>query len=375
MIKNSSHIFYLLRQSLGTSSEKIDLSALNNADWVKLVDIAFEGGVAALAVDGLQRGFAHDNDDDNDNKEGSELVLDSPELEDLKYEWFGSVFQAEEDYGNKLNQASRFASALAEKGVKCRVLKGMSFAQYYSVPEHRECGDCDVYLGEGWAVGNEVAVSIGGRYEFGTYKHSHLFFDELMIENHRYLTSFNGTKQGKKIERLMEQAIEEDDCKYIDESSLVCPNDYFNALFLLRHDQGDFISGGLTLRMIYDWAALLKCCGRKLDWKRLYADLDECRLREFARLMTSLCVEYLGTEICPGMELCDDKALVDEVMEDTIAGGIHAKGVETFGKKCIRIARRFARIWHYRSLATESVPRMIWNNFAFSSYMKRKIEM
>lgn len=91
--------------------------------------------------------------------------------------------------------------------------------------------------------------------------------------------------------------------------------------------------------------------------------------------MTSLCVEYLGTEICPGMELCNDKALVEEVMEDTIAGGIHTKGIETFWKKCIRIARRFVRIWHYRELATESVPRMFWNNFAFSSYLKRNIEM
>ena len=247
--------------------------------------------------------------------------------------------------------------------------------QYYSVPEHRECGDCDVYLGEDWQTGNEVAEKLGGRFETGTYKHSRVQIGNLMVENHKYLTSFNGTKLGKMIERLMERAIEEGDEKYIDGSSLICPNDYFNALFLLKHDQGDFISGGLTLRMIYDWAALLKCCGWRLDWKRLYSDLEKCRLREFARLMTSLCVEYLGTEVCPGMELCDDKALVEEVMEDTIAGGIHTKGVETFWKKCIRIARRFARIWHYRSLATESVPRMIWNNFAFSSYMKRKIDL
>lgn len=345
------------------------------------MDIAFEGGVAAIAVDGLQELCGHHPE--------VELELDSEGLEDLKYEWFGNVFDVEDEYRSRFSLASRFASALAEKGVKCRVLKGMAFAQYYSVPEHRECGDCDVYLGEGWAVGNEVAVSIGGRYEFGTYKHSHLFLGDLMIENHRYLTDFNGTKQGKKIELLLERAIEgsagigsgtgskgvPSDGGFIGDSALVRPNDYFNALFLIRHAHGNFMYGGLTLRMIYDWAALLKCCGRQLDWKRLYSDLDECRLRGFARLLTSLCVEYLETEVYPGMELCEDEALVEEVMEDTIAGGIHTKGVETFWKKCIRIVRRFARIWHYRHLATESVPRMIWNNFAFSSYMKRKIEM
>lgn len=382
MDKSSSALFGLLRSSLGCGGcAGEDIGALTYAEWNRLVDIAFEGGVAALAVDGLQKLY--------ESNPELELAIDNEALEDLKYEWFGSTLQTEDDYRAKFSQALRFASALAEKGVRCRVLKGMAFAQYYPVPEHRECGDCDVYLGSGWSVGNEVAVSIGGRYEFGTYKHSHLFLGDLMIENHRYLTDFNGTKQGKKIELLLERAIEgsagigsdtgsegaPSDGGFIGDSALVRPNDYFNALFLIRHAHGNFMYGGLTLRMIYDWAALLKCCGRRLEWKRLYADLDECRLKEFAKLMISLCVEYLGTEVCPGMELCEDKALVEEVMEDTIAGGIHTKGVETFWKKCIRIARRFARIWHYRHLATESVSRMIWNNFAFSSYMKRKIEM
>ena len=367
MDKSSSALLGLLRSTLGCECCAENVFSLLDSDWPHLVDIVFKGGVAALAVDGLQSLY--------ESNLGRELAINKEELEDLKYELFSSVLQAEDDYWTKFNLASTFASALAEKDVKCRVLKGVSFAQYYSVPEHRECGDCDVYLGDGWQTGNEVAVAIGGRYEFGTYKHSHLFVGDLMIENHKYLTDFNGTRQGKKIERLMERAIEEGDGEYIGDSLLLCPNDYFNALFLIRHAHGNFLYGSLTLRMIYDLAALLNCCKNRLDWNRLYSDLDECRLREFAKLMTSLCVEYLGTEICPGMELCDDEALVEEVMEDTIAGGIHTKGVETFWKKSVRIARRFARIWHYRHFATESVPRMIWNNFAFSSYMKRRIEM
>ena len=113
--------------------------------------------------------------------------------------------------------------------------------------------------------------------------------------------------------------------------------------------------------------------------------VEELSPKEWSRLVdiafdggvAALAVDGLQAlyESNPGMELCEDKALVEEVMEDTIAGGIHTHGVETFWRKCIRIARRFARIWHYRNLATESALCMIWNNFAFSSYMKRKIEM
>ena len=88
---SSSHtLFSLLRAALGNEA----VGALpSDIDWQEVIDLSFDQGVAAIAVDGL--GFAHDNDgstslttsSDNDNQERLELALDSPELEDLKYEW------------------------------------------------------------------------------------------------------------------------------------------------------------------------------------------------------------------------------------------------------------------------------------------------
>lgn len=362
MDKSASVLLGLLSSSLGKDYSGEDMGGMSGQDWERLVGVSLEHGVAALTA--------------NEYCDlGCSSLIDTAEFDGLRLKWFGKILSTEAEYRYKLKKADAFARALQEKGVVCNVLKGMSFGTYYSHPEFRECGDCDVYLGDGWKTGNEVAVQTGGRYEFGTYKHSHLYFGRLMVENHRYLTDFDGTRQGKKIELLLEGAISETSGRPIGDTCLICPADYFNALFLIKHAHGNFMHLGLTLRMIYDWAALLKCCREKLDWSRLYSDLTECRLREFARLLTSLCAEYLGVEVGSEVELCDDKALVREVMEDTLSGGIHIKGTETFMKKSIRLFRRFLRIWHYRSLATESVSRMIWNNFAFSSYMKRKIEL
>ena len=39
---------------------------------------------------------------------------------------------------------------------------------------------------------------------------------------------------------------------------MVRPCVYFNALLLIRHAQGNFIQEGMNLRMIYDWAVLLR---------------------------------------------------------------------------------------------------------------------
>ena len=95
---SSTILFHLLRAALGNEA----VGALpSDIDWQEVIDLSFDQGVAAIAVDGL--GFAHDNDgstslttsSDNDNGlelrdeslERLELALDSPELEDLKYEW------------------------------------------------------------------------------------------------------------------------------------------------------------------------------------------------------------------------------------------------------------------------------------------------
>lgn len=52
---SSYTLFALLRSALGTSAKVVNLSVLTKADWEAVVDLAFEQGVAAIAVDGLQR--------------------------------------------------------------------------------------------------------------------------------------------------------------------------------------------------------------------------------------------------------------------------------------------------------------------------------
>lgn len=343
MTRAASVLLGLLKSSLGYGYSGEDMRSLSCADWNRVVDLAFDNGVAALAVDGLQRLY--------ESNPELELEIDSESLEDLKYEWFGSTLQAEDEYLGKFRQASRFAAALAKKGVKCFVLKGMAFAQYYPVPEHRECGDCDVYLGEGWAVGNEVAVSIGGRYDSGTRKHSHLFLGDLMIENHRYITNSGWTGRRSGVENLLRKRLEEGATKEIGGSELLCPCDHFNALFLLIHAVGNFTSSGMSLRMIYDWAALLKCCQGSLDWKLLYEDMDVCGVRTFADVMTSICVEHFGVVITnPHVTVSGNRELVEEVLMDVVEKGIFASSGESFSQKVVKMFRRYGRYRHYRIL-------------------------
>ena len=54
---SSETLFSLLRAALGNEA----VGALpSDIDWQEVIDLSFDQGVAAIAVDGL--GFAHDND-------------------------------------------------------------------------------------------------------------------------------------------------------------------------------------------------------------------------------------------------------------------------------------------------------------------------
>ena len=65
-----------------------------------------------------------------------------------------------------------------------------------------------------------------------------------------------------------------------------------------------------------------------------------------------------------------EQRMVDAVLAD-IMGDQPAIYVDGLWHKVKRILRRFHRMWKFRLLASESYPRMVWNAFAFSSYVKR----
>lgn len=344
--------------------------------WKELLTMAVRQGVSSLVYSAIER-------------LPRELM---PPKEILLY-LFGLVEYQKSRYEKQFVTAQKFAAALKSKGVEMKVLKGISFSTYYDHPELRECGDCDCYLtavkksnqvmernesagSSGFDIGNDTIVEIGGKRAFGSYKHSHLYLNHLMFENHHYITDFNGTKKGKKIELLLEKAIDSAPGAPIANSDMVRPCAYFNALLLIRHAQGNFIQEGMNLRMIYDWAVLLRAEQDNLDWIQLYADFEACGLRTFVDVMTSICVEYLGTKLTyKDITLCTNKKLVNEVLFDTLADNIHLVKNEAFCHKMVRILSRYKRFWHYRGLAIESIPMMIWNSFAYSSYMKRDISL
>ena len=106
-------------------------------DWKEVSELATRQGVGAIAADGLQRIL------DAHPAWGREL--DEPENEEIKYDWFGQTFYAEESYAKYTRAIASLAQFYNEHGFQMMILKGYACSLNYPVPSHRPCGDIDIW--------------------------------------------------------------------------------------------------------------------------------------------------------------------------------------------------------------------------------------
>ena len=246
-------LFKLLRIALGN---ECDYSLPLSLDWKAIIDMSFEQGVAALAVDGLQKIY-----DANPNLN---LDLDKPELEDLKYEWFGEVMNVEQDFAIQWTAACNLAELFKDAGIKTYVLKGFSIAKYYPIPEHRSCCDFDCFLANdadsAFELSNQLLEKRGFEIDKKHYKHYSFVYNGLHVENHRFCTGIRGKKWLKEFEGYLQGVLASSD-KCLDGSCIIEPPTLFNSLFFIQHAHNHFLHEGITLRHLCDWAVLMDRIG------------------------------------------------------------------------------------------------------------------
>ena len=349
------HFFALLRVAIGT--QQVMDGPLDHAAWATLYRTSVQHGVTAVVFDVVKH-------------------LPKAEAPDTAtaMQWFSAAAHVENTMRRMAATAEAFAAEMATRSVPVVVLKGMAFAQYYPNPLHRECGDLDCFMMGQKEEGDRIAVALGGKVEEAGYKHSHLQYKGLTIENHRFFTDFDNTRRGILTERLLGELVKEGQT-YIGQSKLLFPSVHFNALLLLRHAQGHFMDEGIRMRHVLDWALLLKTKQDEVDWARMLPILEKIHTARFAGVMTAIAVRCLGIDVhdrgLAALAKQADNRMVDAVLAD-IMGEQPAIYVRGFWHKTKRIMRRFRRMWRFRSLAGETYLRMVWNAFAFSSYARRE---
>lgn len=332
---SSATLFQLLRFALDNKASSLLPSGI---DWQKVVDLAFDQGVAAIAVDGLQKFY--------EANPGLELEIDSEELEGLKFEWFGEVMQAEIDYSDHCKKVNVICQTYADNGYKPILLKGIGLSLDYPIPAHRLCGDLDIFLAEGKSLEGDLMIKEKLGLEVTKSKigrHSHWAYKGLSVENHYVLSnSYSGGEKAKRLEQELQTLISSGLYKSYEKCPFYLPSADFNAVFLLWHLGSHLCYEGINLKQLCDLLMFLRRHHSEIDWPLVQRIWKQYGMMNLANAIGSVLVKYIAMpeELIPGMVYND--AMAVRIMDDVLAG---VKGPR---KGLSRVLKYPRNAWKYR---------------------------
>lgn len=291
MTHEQQALLYLVRLGIGNDIEPgFDFKGV---DWRSLIDLSFDQAVAAIAIDGLSKVGGCTCHEPVEGRVDGLDTLDSPEMENMKYEWFGETIQAEEEYSRHQSVFSELVGLLSEQHINVLLLKGLGLSKYYPIPNHRPTGDFDIYAyGQHLNVDSlfrKNGISIDCSYP----KHSVFIYKGVTVENHYiYLDSFI-TKCEKKVQKFIESLYAD----VLNDDGYYTPSPIKNYFFLLCHTARHFSEiESIRLRHILDWGLFLKAEMSGLDLVLVRKKLQDFDLERTNDLFVSLAERVCGLD-------------------------------------------------------------------------------
>lgn len=320
--------------------EAVRFEALTAPDWDELYKLSKEQGVTALVFDKIK-------------------ALPSTSMsKQLLFTWLSHTQSIEKQMSTKRALSDEFMERVRVDGLQFQILKGQTIAAYYPKPFYREYGDLDcrpyrVIDGryeweEGYEIVNTQAEKLGAQVRRDHYKHSHITYKGLSIENHHFVLAVRASKRNKMLERHLRTLVEQG--RSAD----------FNALFLTAHALSHFLFETIRLRHLMDWALFLKGEQNNIDWTEFWSWCDRMRFTEFVSCLNALCVKYLNLALRDSatsrITAATDR-LSERLFGDIIDGEtLYNKGHSAWQARAGLVVNFFRSSWKYRKfLHTSSV--------------------
>ncbi len=326
MKKNAEALlFYLLRLGLNTE-EPVNVPHHEiSINWREVIEQGVRHGVGVIQFDGLQASYAI---------LGRSLQM--PDKGDMM-SWYAHTLQIEQRCAQQYTLASELTKLYQNNGIRTIVLKGIAAGQNYPIPNHRPCGDFDCFLMDDYERGNSIARNAGVKVDDSYYIHSKIQYKELTVENHQYCTTIRRGRKAKEFERLLHSLLKDSMPCYIGDTAMEIAPTMFNALFLTYHAKKHFVSEGIALRHLTDWAMLLHHHNDDINWQDFRDICREYDYDIFADAMTRLSRKLLHINVPKTYHLENDDRrdhfLLEEIMTDRRNqddGGIWMQRVAVF---------------------------------------------
>lgn len=300
--------------------------------------VAYEQGLLAIVLDGAQ------------------VLSDQGRLTDgrsmdkaLKKQWIGTVIQnyewKYEDYRKQIGKLARFYN---EHGFKLMVVKGYGLGLNYPIPQHRPCGDIDIwafgkYREADQALSKELSIPVGSSH----HHHTTFSFNGYLVENHYDFVNVHYGHGNDALEKIFKDLAMDDTVRTeIDGQTIYLPSTNLHALFVLRHTMSHFASTGMNLRQVLDWGFLIEKHSSEIDWTWFLKVVEEYHMTDFFHYLNAICVSDLGFDVSIFPNFQYDEALKDRVLDDVFSPEFNESTPRSFFKRIPFKYRRWqANAW------------------------------
>lgn len=203
--------------------------------------------------------------------------------------------------GQMLNNALiNIVLELRKHGIDPVLLKGQGVAKYYPMPELRQCGDIDIYVGQ---ENFEKACDVIGAMstpedhqgDIPSLKHYHTRIGHAFIEIHRYTDVYWPKRYDRVYQKISDVGMHSDlvPLDFVD-AEVLTPSVDFNVFFIFNHFWHHFIADGVGLRQMCDWVRLLHANHGKINLDYLSDVLGKMRLMKEWQVFGYIAVNTLG---------------------------------------------------------------------------------
>lgn len=274
-------------------------------DWPALQILANQQGLSAVVIDGIEK---------------LPEKLRPPKV--LLLQWIGEILQSYEYRYELYRRAiAEMASFYNDHHFKMMVLKGYACSLDWPKPEHRPCGDIDIWqFGQQKEADEALAVEKGVQIDNSHHHHTVFMWRDFVVENHYDFIEVHYRKSSQSLERILkEQGADDTHFVEVYGEKVYTPSPDLHALFLSRHALEHFASEDVTLRQLLDWAFFVKAHGKDVDWSWLLSVLEQYGMSPLFNLFNSICVEDLGFDetLFPNGEV--DARLKERVLNEILS--------------------------------------------------------
>lgn len=343
-LKEKDIFLNLIRLGIGHNAGSIH----DEVDWSTIGALAAQQGLSAIILDGIN----------------CLPEIARPPKDEL-LQWIGSIIQ---NYEYRYIAYQKAIAGLAgwydAHGYKMMVLKGYACSIDWPKPEHRPCGDIDIWLfGKQKEADALLAKDKGVKVDASHHHHTVFDWFGFTVENHYDFINVHHHKSNVAFETILKEQ-GQDDSNFVELNSqkLYLPSSNLHALFLLKHLSRHFAASEINLRQILDWAFFLKSHGDNVDWLWLEKIISEYGMKELYGIINAICVEDLGFDSRFFHFVKYDSDMKENVLNDILSPKFPREMPNGFIRRVFfKIKRWKSNEWKHKLSYNESMWSAFWS--------------